>query len=135
MLERLIAALRRLAEPLTRWRADNRLKRELGRLGPAELDRVLADAGLSRGDLPRGVGDRKGNRPLMARMMAHFGVRPDRLAVRYQGTLRDAERACVHCGNTARCRRWLNRGATDDAPRLFCPNAELFDEMGRNWRD
>ena len=49
--------------------------------------------------------------------------------------VKDAERVCIHCGNTARCRRWLNRGAADDAPRLFCPNAELFDEMGRSWRN
>lgn len=135
MLEKLIAALRRLAEPLAHRRAGKRLRSELGGHGPGELDRVLADAGLNRGDLPTILGGRIGNRPLMARMLAHFGVRPDRLAVRCQGVLRDAERVCTHCGNTARCRRWLNRGAADDAPRLFCPNAELFDEMGRNWRD
>lgn len=135
MLEKIIAVLRRLAESLTGWCAENRLRMELGRLGPGELDRVLADAGLSRRDLPSGLGERRGSRPLMARMLAHFGVRQDRVAVRYQGALRDAERVCNHCGATARCRRWLNRGATDDAPRLFCPNAELFDEMGRSWRN
>jgi uncharacterized protein YjiS (DUF1127 family) len=135
MLEKPIAALRHLAEPVARWRARNRLRRELGRHGPHELDRILADAGLNRSDLPTILGSRARNRSLMARMLVHFGVRPDRIAVRYQGALRDAERVCAHCGSTGRCRRWLNQGATDDAPRLFCPNAELFDEMKRSWRD
>lgn len=135
MLEKSKAVLRRLAEPLTRWRAANRVRRELGRHGPRELDRVLADAGLNRGDLPTILGGRTANRSMMARMLVHFGVRPDRTAVRYQAALRDAERVCAYCGNTARCRRWLNLGAADDAPRLFCPNAELFDEMSRDWRD
>ena len=135
MLEKSIAALRRLAESFAHWRAANRVRRELDRQGTGELDRVLADAGLNRADLPTIFGGRAGNRSMMARMLVHFGVRPDRTAVRYQGALRDAERVCIHCGNTARCRRWLNLGAAGDAPRLFCPNAELFDEIGRDWRD
>lgn len=134
MLEKPMAALRRLARPLTRWRAENRTARELGQHSPRELDRVLFDAGLSRNDLTAAPGGRKENRKLMSRMLVHFGVRPDRTVVRYQGALRDAERVCAYCRDTTRCRRWLNRGAADDAPRLFCPNAELFDEMGRDWR-
>jgi len=134
-IEKSIPTLRRLAEPLAQWHAENRLKMDLARIGPSELDRVLADAGLTRRDLPSGLGDRRGSRTLMARMLSRFGIRPDRIAVRYQGALRDAERACARCDTTARCRRWLNRGAAKDTPRRFCPNAELFDEMGRNWRN
>ena len=92
-IEKSIPTLRRLAEPLAQWHAENRLKMDLARIGSSELDRVLADAGLTRRDLPSGLGDRRGSRTLMARMLSRFGVRPDRIAVRYQGALRDAERA------------------------------------------
>lgn len=135
MFRGLDAARARVAERYRHWRARSRLRRELAELPASEFDRVLADAGMSRSDLATMFGGRAGNRGLMARMMAHFGLRMNQVPVAYWGALKDAERVCAYCKSDGRCRRWLNWGAKNDAPRLFCPNAELFDEMGRNWRD
>ena len=84
---------------------------------------------MSRSDLLTIFKGGAGNRRLMARMMKHFRVDPHHAALRYWGALRDAERVCAHCVSTKRCRRWLDWGANNDAPRIFCPNAELFDDM------
>jgi hypothetical protein len=42
--------------------------------------------------------------------------------------LRDAERVCAICRSAGRCHRWQT-ATTTDAPRLFCPNMPLFDEV------
>ena len=113
-----------------------RLRETLDRLGPEAIDRDLSDAGLSRSDLPTILGGRAHRRTrLMEPMMAHFHVDSQKLAPRYWGALRDAERVCQHCSNSSRCIRWLEWGRRNDAPRVFCPNATLFDEMAQSSRE
>ena len=118
-----------IADGFQRWRTRGRLKRELSRFSEQELDRILADAGLSRSDLDTMLDGGADNHTLMSAMMAHFGAPTGDEVFRYWGALRDAERVCTHCSSVKRCRRWLDWGAKNDAPRVFCPNAELFDEM------
>ena len=65
----------------------------------------------------------------MAKLLEHFEVDLERVLPKYWGALRDAERVCAHCRNVKRCRVWLAGGFGKDAPRVFCPNAELFDEI------
>ena len=65
----------------------------------------------------------------MAKLLEHFKVDPERALPRYWGALRDSERICARCRNAKRCRAWLSWGLGKDAPRVFCPNAELFDEI------
>ncbi len=117
-----------------RGRAEWRLKHHLSRLSDREVDLALADAGLSRGDLSTVLRAGNARHGLMTRTMAHFGVDPKAAALRYWRAFRDAERVCAHCTNVKRCRRWHDWGVSNDAPRMFCPNARLFDEMARNRR-
>lgn len=124
-----------LADGLRGYRARYRLRNDLGRLTEAELDCTLADAGLSRSDLATIFAAGSGKRSLMARMMTHFGIDPKRAALRHWGALREAEATCARCGNARRCRRWFEWGLRNDAPRVFCPNAERFDEIARRGRD
>lgn len=121
-------------DPILCWQAENRLRRELSCFSDEQLERVLADAGMSQGDLAAIFKGRARNRSLMAAMMEHFGVRPKEAGLRYWGALRDAERVCAHCSSVRRCRRWLEWGARNDAPRVFCPNAPLFDEIAESGR-
>ena len=39
---------------------------------------------------------------------------------------KEADRNCSLCRQPGRCRRWLDWGQINDAPRMFCPNADLF---------
>jgi hypothetical protein len=77
---------------------------------------------------------RAARRRLMARMMRHFQADPETMPPRYWGAVREAERVCAHCKSAKRCRRWLDWGRHNAAPRVFCPNAELFESMARDAR-
>lgn len=124
----------RMARALRRWNAERRVELHLSDLNDDELGHALADAGLTRSDLPTIFGSGHRRRRLMTRMMSHFRVDPKRAALGYQAALRDAERVCANCANVKRCRRWFDWGRRNDAPRVFCPNAELFDEVAEQQR-
>jgi hypothetical protein len=67
---------------------------------------------------------------LMGKMMERCGVDPAQLAQdRCGATLAAAARACMVCGRTDSCQRWLE--ATDNGveqiPPTFCPNARRFE--------
>ena len=90
-----------------------------------------ADAALSRADVDSA---RAQVRSDMSRMMRHFEVDPVRIAPGLGAALRVAERICAQCVAVGRCRRWFQRQPTDDAPRLFCPNAQLYEDIAINQR-
>jgi hypothetical protein len=85
-----------------------------------------ADAALARADAASARVAARGD---MSRMMRHFGIEPDQVPPQFRDRLRDAERTCAQCVTIGRCQRWSYRQATEDAPRQFCPNAQLFDEI------
>jgi hypothetical protein len=91
----------------------------------AELGRMLGEAGLAGSPTvtnPASLHDQ-------AAMQTYFGVDPATAPAAFQGALRDAERVCACCQTAQRCHDWLEAGRTDDSPRLFCPNAELLEEV------
>lgn len=119
---RLGTALRRLALAWRRsaaaspdpWHADDVLERD------------LRDVHLTREDLRGARADSPAD---MRRMMERFGIEANRVPAVYLGALRDAERVCAQCTAARRCHRWFEGDSTADAPRLFCPNASLFQEI------
>ncbi len=121
--------LARLKQVLRRWVAERRLHNELAFLSDQELDRALRELGLTRCDLFTSSERNPDYRNRMAKILEHFGVDPEQALPRYWGALRDAESSCAHCRNVKRCRVWLAWGLGTDAPRVFCPNAKLFDEI------
>jgi len=100
-----------------------------GEAGPAldaaEYRRSLRDAGLDPAAVASARVDSLAD---MGCMLRHAGLDPDGIPVRYRGALRDAERVCAMCRMASRCLRWQT-ATTNDAPRLFCPNMVLFDEV------
>jgi Family of unknown function (DUF6455) len=65
----------------------------------------------------------------MGQMMERCGIDPvdmaqDRLGV----TLMQAARACIACGRTQSCKRWLDAADQENIqePPSFCPNAQRF---------
>ena len=89
-------------------------------------NRRLADAVLSRADL---VSARDQVHRDMLHMMWYFSVDPGQVPPRFSGALRDAEQLCAHCLVVGRCQHWFHGRLSDDAPRSFCPNAELYEEI------
>jgi Family of unknown function (DUF6455) len=90
------------------------------------VDHTRADAALSRADVDSA---RAQVRSDMLRMMRHVEVDPVRIAPGFGAALRDAEQVCAHCLVVGRCQRWLHGRLTDDAPRSFCPNAHLYEDI------
>ena len=121
----------KLAVPWRSWQERRRLRQELANFPAPERDRLLADAGMRPADLRTIFQGHRHSRKLMTAMMRRFDIDPAGAAPRYWGSLRDAQRTCSQCKKTRRCRRWLELGRLRDVPRRFCPNAPLFEEIGR----
>ncbi len=123
------AAVTRLKQSLRSWLAERRLRGKIADLSEQELGRTLYDLGLTRPDLFTVSKRNPDHRNRMTKLLEHFKVDPERALPRYWGALKDAERICARCRNVKRCRAWLAWGLGKDAPRVFCPNAALFDEI------
>ena len=88
--------------------------------------RRLADAVLARADV---VSARDQVHYDMLRMMWYFSINPGQVPTQFWGALREAEQVCAHCLMVGRCQHWFHGRLSDDAPRSFCPNAELYEEI------
>ena len=99
-----------------------------------ELDDILAATGKTRAELFDAFKGNARHRQFMGLMMAHFGVDHDRATRGFWSALMSAEQMCTRCTHTKRCRSWFGWGAKNDAPRIFCPCAPLFDEIAHTTR-
>ncbi len=123
------SAFSRVMDLVANLRPGGRLGRSLTTFSSKDLDRLLASLGKSRPDL---FTDFKGNakhRLRLAHMFKHFGVDREHAARSHWNALRNADHVCACCTNVRRCRNWFSWGMNNDAPRIFCPNAELLDEL------
>lgn len=89
------------------------------------LDNVQAEAEHSRSALTMTRGAVQSD---LDGMMRYFAVKPDQLPL-YRDGLIEAEDFCARCKHVARCRRWRALKCHGDAPRLFCANVSLFEEL------
>lgn len=111
------------------------LERRLADYADDELDDILAATGKTRADLFDVFKGNARHRQFMGLMMTHFGVDRDLATHGFWKALKSAEQTCIRCTHTKRCRSWFGWGAKNDAPRIFCPCASLFDEIARTTRN
>jgi hypothetical protein len=116
---------------LARWWRGWRRQAQDERLPSDPTVRAVAEAALARAD-PASA--RAVVHDDMSRMMRHFGIELAEVPQQFWGRLSNAERVCAQCASIGRCQRWSYRQPSQDAPRLFCPNAELFDEIAASQR-
>ena len=116
----------RVRRVLTRWWRAWRRQAQDEPLPADPAVHALAEAVLARADGGSAPAAARGD---MSRMMRHFGIEPAEVPPQFLDRLSGAERTCTQCASIGRCQRWSYRQSTKDAPRLFCPNAELFDEI------
>lgn len=122
---------RRAEVAVARWNTAKPLRRRLSRSSDEALDRALAAAGLGRADLFTAFKGNARHRKRLAAMMDRLGVDRRHATKAFWSELREVDSRCADCGNVRRCTRLLKWGLRDDAARVFCPNAALFDEIAR----
>lgn len=122
--------LARLAERFAMHRLfGNALGKPLSYHSDQELDRALSALGVTRADLFKVTTRNASHRRRMASLLTHFGVSPHFAVEQFWSLLRDADQACLQCRNKQRCINWLYWPVNNDAPRVFCPNAAVFDAI------
>jgi hypothetical protein len=110
-------------------RERNALRTELADLAArGELDRALADAGLTRAQVPTLVRSHPNACHLLARMMDELGI--DAESVDEADSMHDAAWRCTTCTQKRICAAWLEH-PRDETWRAFCPNADTFEEARR----
>jgi len=125
------ASVSRLVDLIAHWNPGNPLGNSLADHSDDELDDILTATGKTRADLFDVFKGNARHRQFMGLMMAHFGVDRDRATRSFWKALMSAEQRCIRCAHTKRCRSWFGWGSKNDAPRIFCPCAPLFDEIAR----
>jgi hypothetical protein len=105
------------------------LREELAGLG-ADLDRVLAEIGITRDEMEDLIENAPRSRLLLQAMLKRLGLEK-RMVLLAPELARSIERRCATCGSQKVCGEWIAQGAPGDGYRRFCPNAETFDALPR----
>jgi len=104
-----------------------RLRREFEMLDrEGELDRVLADAHMTRDEIEPILANYPASADRLERMAARLGV--TKAMHRDAQAERAMQHECSVCLQQGKCRHWLESGAAEGYAE-FCPNAELLTEM------
>jgi hypothetical protein len=131
-----VGRLKGLRALVRRYLDDAAMRRELraefAELG-GDLDRVLAEIGLTHDELDTLIQNAPRSRMLMQSMLRRLGLEK-RLAMVAPQLVRNIERHCAMCGSQRECADWMAKGAPGDAYRRFCPNAEALDALQRTGR-
>jgi len=106
------------------------LREELASLGNGDLDRVLADIGLTREEMETVILNAPRSRMLLQSMLRRLDL-DRRMALMAPQLVRNIERRCATCGNQKECQDWMDKGSPGDTYRRFCPNAATFDSLPR----
>lgn len=133
LLGRLRAAKASIARYFDDAAMRRELREELAGLGNGDLDRILADVGLSREDMEKVIDNAPRSRMLLQSMLHRLDL-DRRLNLIAPEVSRMIERRCATCGNQKQCGDWMAKGAPGDAYKTFCPNAETFDNLPRAGR-
>ena len=102
---------------------------DLATLTREDLRYIAGDLALAESALLSFSVGARDNTVLMERMMCARGLDAEEMRHAVSMTLRDAERVCSHCPNTARCRRELDRRTAATHCHSFCRNASTFDDL------
>ncbi len=122
----------RLAQALRDRRARAKQWREFDDLaGCGVLDDVLAEAGLSRADLPTVMRAHPQSGRRHAEMRRWTGVEAKPLPSAVES--RDAQLRCIRCTAWRECEHWLALPADERPVPTFCPNIDTFRRM-RAWQ-
>ena len=97
---------------------------ELDGCGPAEVEHMARDLGMSRGELSVLAGKWPDSTDLLSRRLEQV-----KLARVEPQVLRDLERVCTQCGSKRKCKYDLAVHPSDSAWSDYCPNATTISAL------
>jgi hypothetical protein len=113
----------RLAHWWRSWNGSRRAMADLDNCGPAEMERIARDVGVSGADLSILAGKWPDAADLLYWRMNE--IKLDRMEITHADAqvMRDLQRVCTVCGSKWRCEHELANNPSDPAWQKYCPNA------------
>ncbi|MBB5052854.1 MULTISPECIES: hypothetical protein [Nitrobacteraceae] len=134
MVSRSSPILGRVIDSLTAWLAHRRDIGELSHLPPGEFSSIASDLRLSPTDFARLAGKRRGKADNLCRLLSALGIDNSAIARTEPAVMRDMERVCAACLNTAICQDELRAGTAARTYQEFCANSGTLDVLDREER-
>jgi hypothetical protein len=114
------------------WRTWSRRRRRLAELehcGPAEVEHIARDLGVSRAELSVLAGKWPDAAGLLSRRLEQVNLDRAELARVEPQVLRDLERVCTLCGSKRKCEHDLTIHPSHPAWTEYCPNATTLSAL------
>ncbi len=122
---------RRIADWWSNCWGGRKIVTELGSADHNELERIVADLGMTVAELCAAAqqGDRGAD--LLYRRMAGLGLDAKEVAERATAAMLDMRRGCVICNVRGRCEPDLSRAGRGRAGRDYCVNVKALEALVR----
>jgi uncharacterized protein YjiS (DUF1127 family) len=120
---------RRLAHWWRSWNGRRRTMADLGRCGPAEMERIARDVGVSGADLSILAGKWPDASDLLYRRMNEIKLDRKEITQADPQVMRDLQRVCTVCGSKRRCEHELANNPSDPVWQKYCPNATTLSAL------
>ena len=120
---------RRLAHWWRSWSGSRRTMADLDGCGPAEMERIARDVGVSGADLSILAGKWADAADQLYWRMSE--IKLDWMDVTHADpqVMRDLQRVCTVCGSKRRCEYELAKNPSDPAWQKYCPNATTLSAL------
>ena len=119
----------RLAHWWRSWNDRRRAMADLDGCGPAEMERIARDVGVSGADLSILAGKWPDAADQLYWRMSE--IKLDRMEVTHVDpqVMRDLQRVCTVCGSKRRCEHELAKNPSDQTWQKYCPNATTLSAL------
>jgi hypothetical protein len=115
--------VRRLAHWWRSWSGRRRAMADLNSCGPAEVERIARDVGVSGADLSILAGKWPDAADLLYWRMNEIKLDRKEVTQAEPQVMRDLQPVCTVCGSKRRCEHQLANNPSDPAWQKYCPNA------------
>ena len=120
---------RRLAHWWRNWSGGRRTMADLDGCGPAEMERIARDIGVSGADLSILAGKWPDAADLLYWRMNEIKLDREEIMQADPQVMRDLQRVWTVCGSKWRCEHELAKNPSDQVWQKYCPNATTLSAL------
>jgi transcriptional regulator with XRE-family HTH domain len=124
--------LNSISEWIVRYRQARGFRHDMMNCSAADVATVAHELGISPGELAEIANKGPHAADLLQKLLVALGVDAKGLCHDNPLVMRDLQRLCVTCGFKRRCKFDLDRGASAENFRDYCPNAFTLDALIRD---